>query len=96
MEVEVYTTTPLISMMTRTAGSKRNHSLSGYHIADPSAARIDDLVKKVRVDGSCEDEVVMGCAGWVGSQITQHGACDSDESRDDSGDSSRYRQEQPV
>ena len=28
----------------------------------------DDLVKKVGVDGSHEDEVVMGCAGWVGSK----------------------------
>ena len=35
----------------------------------------DDLVKKVGVDGSHEDDVVMGCAGWVGSQIRQHGAC---------------------
>ena len=84
--MEVYTTTPLISMMIRTAGSKRNNSLSGYHIADPSAARIDDLVMKVGVDGSYEDEVMMGCVGWVGSQIRQHGACDGDESQDDSGD----------
>ena len=52
-------------MMIPTAGSERNNSLSGYHTADPSAARIDDLVKKVGVDGSYEDEVVMGCIGWV-------------------------------
>ena len=82
--VEGYTTIPLISMMIRTGGSKRNN-LSGYHIADPSAARMDDLVKKVGVDGSYEDEVVMGCVAWVGSQIRQHG--DGDESQDDSGDS---------
>ena len=94
--MEVYTTTPLISIMIRTAGSKRNNSLSGYHIADPSAARIDDLVKKVGVDGSYEDEVVMGCASWVGSQIRQHDACDGDESQDDSGDSSRHPRKQPV
>ena len=37
----------------------------------------------------------MGCAGWVGSQIRQHGACDG-ESQDDPGDSSRHRREQPV
>ena len=94
--MEVYTTTPLISMLARTAGSKRNNSLSGYHIADPSAARIEDFVKKVRVDGSYEDEVVMGCVGKVGSQIRQRGACDGDEPQDDSGHSSRHRREQPV
>ena len=55
-----------------------------------------DLVKKVGVDGCYEDEVVMGCACWVGSQIRQHGVCDGDESQDDSGDSSRHRREQPV
>ena len=38
----------------------------------------------------------MGCAGWVGSQIRQHGACDGDESQHDPGDSSRHRREQPV
>ena len=38
----------------------------------------------------------MGCVGWVGSQIRQHGACDGDESKDDPGDSSRHRREQPV
>ena len=64
--MEVYTT-PLISMLARTVGSKRNKSLSGYHIADPSAARIDDLVKKVRVDGRYEDEEVVVGAGQVGS-----------------------------
>ena len=79
-------------MMIRTAGSKRNNSLGGYH----TTARIDDLVKKVGVDGSYEDEVVMVCVGWVGSQIRQHGACDGDESQDDSGDSFRHRREQPV
>ena len=38
----------------------------------------------------------MGCAGWVGSQIRQHGACDGDESQDASGDSSRHPRKQPV
>ena len=38
----------------------------------------------------------MGCAGWVGSQIRQHGAFVGDESQDDSGDSSRHQREQPV
>ena len=28
----------------------------------------DDRVKKVGVDGSFVDEVVMGCTGWVGSK----------------------------
>ena len=54
---------------------------------------VDDLVKKVGVDGCYEDEVVMGCAGCVGSQIRQHGACDGDESQDVSGDSSRHPRE---
>ena len=44
--VEVYTTTPLISMMIRAAGSKRNNSLSGYHTADPSAARMTILSRR--------------------------------------------------
>ena len=86
----MYTTTPLILMMIRTAGSERNNSLSGYHTADPSAA------KKVGVDGSLEDEEVMGCGSWVGSQIRQQGACDGDEMQDDPGDSSRHWREQPV
>ena len=38
----------------------------------------------------------MVCVDRVGSQIRQHGACDGDESQDDSGDSSRHRREQPV
>ena len=38
----------------------------------------------------------MGCVDRVGSRIRQHGACDGDESQDDSGDSSRHRREQPV
>ena len=44
--VEVCTTTPLILMMVRTAGSERNNSLSGYHIADPSAARMTILSRR--------------------------------------------------
>ena len=75
-------------MMIRTAGSERDNSLRSEFCED------DDLVKKVGVDGSYEDEVVMGglmgCAGWVGFQIRQHGACDGDESQDDPGDSSRH------
>ena len=82
-------------MIIRTADSERNNSLSGHHVADP-CCEDDDLVKKVGVDGSHEDEVVMGGAGWFGYQIRQHGACDGDESQDDSGDSSRHRREQPV
>ena len=39
---------------------------------------------------------MMGCAGWVESQIRQHGACDGDESQDDLGDSSRHWREQPA
>ena len=38
----------------------------------------------------------MGCVGWSGSQIRQHGVCDGDESQDDPGNSSRHRREQPV
>ena len=44
--VEVYTTTLLISMMIRTAGSKLNNSLSGYHTADPSSSRMTNLLKR--------------------------------------------------
>ena len=44
--VEVYTTTPLISMMIRTAVSERKNSLSDYHIADPSAARMTILSRR--------------------------------------------------
>ena len=45
--VEVYMTTPLISMMMiRTAGSERNNSLSGNHIADPSAAKMTILSRR--------------------------------------------------
>ena len=38
----------------------------------------------------------MGCVDRVASKIRQHGACDGDESQDDSGDSSGNRREQPV
>ena len=44
--VEVYPTTPLILMMIRTAGSERSNSLSGNHIADPSAARMTILSRR--------------------------------------------------
>ena len=44
--VEVYTTTQLISMIIRTAGSERNNSLSGHHIADLSAARMMILSRR--------------------------------------------------
>ena len=89
--VEVYTTTPLILMMIRTAGSERNNSLSRSECCED-----DDLVKKVGVDGSHEDEVVMGCADWVGSQIRQHGAGEGDVSQNDPGDSSGHRREKDV
>ena len=88
--MEVYKTTPMISLLARTAGSNRNNSLSGYHIADPKGARVDDLVNKVSVGGSHGYEVLMGCGDEVGSQIRKHGACDGDESQDDSRDSSRH------
>ena len=93
--MEVYTTTPLISMIIRTAGSERNNSLNGHHCR-PECFEDDDLVKKVGVDGCHEDEVVVGCAGWVGSRIRQQCACDGDESQDVSGDSSRHPRKQPV
>ena len=72
--MEVYTTTPLSSMIIRTAGSERNNSLNGHHCR-PECFEDDDLVKKVGVDGCHEDEVVVGCAGWVGSRIRQQCAC---------------------
>ena len=48
--VEVYTTTPLISMMIRTAGSKRQQSQRLPHCRF-ECCEDDDLVKKVGVDG---------------------------------------------
>ena len=57
---------------------------------------LTDLVNKVSVGGSHGYEVVMGCGDQVGSQIRHHGACDGDESQDDSRDSSRHCREQPV
>ena len=42
--VEVYMTTPLISMIFRTAGSERNNS--GHHTADPSAGRMTILSRR--------------------------------------------------
>ena len=57
-------------MMIRTAGSERSNSLSGYHIADPCAARMTILPRRSE-SMEATGTRLMGCANWVGSQIRQ-------------------------
>lgn len=52
----------------RTAGGKKNGSLSGYHPADLGAAVCDALVDRTKCDASLIEDVVFGCVSQVGSQ----------------------------
>lgn len=57
----------------RTAGGRRNGSLSGYHPAELCATVIDGLLDKVGVKGSDIDDVIVGCVSQVGAQAANVG-----------------------
>ena len=52
----------------RTAGGKKNGSLSGYHPAELGAAVCDALLERQKLKGSEVQDVVFGCVSQVGAQ----------------------------
>ena len=88
-----YRLTPMQHVLTSNDGC---NSLSGYHIADPSATRMTILSRSIGVDGSHEDEVVMGCAGWVGSKSDNTVRVMATNRKTFPETVSRHRREQPV
>eukprot|EP00658_Telonema_sp_P-2_P031188 TRINITY_DN23398_c0_g1_i5.p1 TRINITY_DN23398_c0_g1~~TRINITY_DN23398_c0_g1_i5.p1 ORF type:complete len:320 (+),score=75.34 TRINITY_DN23398_c0_g1_i5:144-1103(+) len=52
----------------RTAGGKRNGSLSGWHPADLGATVIDAMLDETRIDPSVVDDVIFGCVCQNGAQ----------------------------
>ena len=52
----------------RTAGGKRNGSLSGWHPADLAAELLRALVDRNGLDPALVDDVIMGCVSQIGAQ----------------------------
>src|SRR3954447_6894291 len=52
----------------RTAGGKRNGSLSGWHPADLAAEVLKAVVERNGVDPEQVEDVIMGCVMQVGAQ----------------------------
>lgn len=52
----------------RTAGGRRNGSLSGWHPADLAAQILNALVDRAKADPAMIDDVVMGCVTQIGEQ----------------------------
>ena len=52
----------------RTAGGKKNGSLSLWHPADLGAKVLDELVLQTGIDPSLIDDVIFGCVDQVGAQ----------------------------
>ena len=52
----------------RTAGGKKNGSLSQWHPADLGAKVLDELVRQSGIDPELIDDVVFGCVDQVGAQ----------------------------
>ena len=57
----------------RTAGGKRNGSLSGWHPADLAAETLQALVERNDLDPEVVDDVIMGCVMQVGAQAINIG-----------------------
>ena len=53
---------------TRTAGGKKNGSLSKWHPADLGAAVLDELVSLTSISPENIDDVIFGCVDQVGAQ----------------------------
>ena len=52
----------------RTAGGKKNGSLSQWHPADLGAKVLDELVQQTGIDPELIDDVIFGCVSQVGAQ----------------------------
>ena len=52
----------------RTAGGKKNGSLSLWHPADLGAKVLDELVRQSGIDPALIDDVIFGCVDQVGAQ----------------------------
>jgi acetyl-CoA C-acetyltransferase len=52
----------------RTAGGRRNGSLSGWHPADLGAQVLNALVERAGVDPAAVEDVVLGCVTQIGEQ----------------------------
>ena len=52
----------------RTAGGKKNGSLSQWHPADLGAKVLDELVLQTGIDPALIDDVIFGCVDQVGAQ----------------------------
>jgi acetyl-CoA acetyltransferase family protein len=52
----------------RTAGGKKNGSLSQWHPADLGAKVLDELVHQTGIDPDLIDDVIFGCVSQVGAQ----------------------------
>jgi len=52
----------------RTAGGKKNGSLSQWHPADLGAKVLDELVLQTGIDPALVDDVIFGCVDQVGAQ----------------------------
>ena len=52
----------------RTAGGKKNGSLSQWHPADLGAKVLDELVLQTGIDPTLVDDVIFGCVDQVGAQ----------------------------
>ena len=52
----------------RTAGGKKNGSLSQWHPADLGAKVLDELVHQSGIDPALIDDVIFGCVDQVGAQ----------------------------
>ena len=57
-----------IASAVRTAGGKKNGSLSQWHPADLGAKVLDELVHQTSIDPELIDDVVFGCVDQVGAQ----------------------------
>jgi acetyl-CoA C-acetyltransferase len=66
-------TTAYIVDAVRTAGGKRGGKLSGWHPVDMAAATLDAIVSRTGIDGSCVEDVIMGCVMQGGQQAGQVG-----------------------
>lgn len=52
----------------RTAGGKKNGTLSKWHPADLGATVVDALLDRTKMEGSKVDDVIFGCVSQVGAQ----------------------------
>ena len=52
----------------RTAGGKKNGSLSQWHPADLGAKVLDELILQTGIDPALVDDVIFGCVDQVGAQ----------------------------